>query len=169
MYLSLGLPSSRAAARQLLKGGFSRGKLSLQYNIKEESIVAKKLVRDHLQYNNITKLNKLNISCNTPHSRQKVSLREKTKEKKKLLENEMRERELSTLIKKQKNLISTCDFLEDAGLILENKSMLAVKPKRARKSIKKAVKIFLPLIFPNSRYLETLLPLPLNGICIWRF
>ena len=32
---------------------FSLGKSSLQYNFKEESIVAKKLVRDHLHASNI--------------------------------------------------------------------------------------------------------------------
>ena len=100
---------------------FSRGKSSLQYNIKEESIVAKKLVRDHMQANNI-KIetsevpNKLVISRNTAHSCCEASLREKAKEAKKLVENEGRElfqRELSGLIRKQKNLITTCDSLED--------------------------------------------------------
>ena len=76
--------------------GFSLGKSLLQCNTKEESIVAKMLVRDHLQANNI-KIetfevpNKLIISCNTAHSRYKASLREKTKEAKKVVENERSE------------------------------------------------------------------------------
>ena len=73
----------------VVEKGFSLGKSSFQYNIKEESIVHKKLVRDHLQANSIKIQtfevpNKLVISCNTVHSHYKASLGEKAKKAKKV-------------------------------------------------------------------------------------
>ena len=62
-----------------VESGFSLSKSSLQVNIKEESIVVKKIVRDHLLANKIDLPslgipNKLIIACNTAHSRYKASL-----------------------------------------------------------------------------------------------
>ena len=89
--------------------------------MKEESTVARNLVRDHQETNNIKietldVSNKLIISCNTAHSRYKATSGEKAEKAKKLVENEKRElslAELSGLINKQNNLISTCNFLHD--------------------------------------------------------
>ena len=97
--------------------GFSLGKSSLQINITEESIVAKKIVEDHLQDNkvNISSYNvpnKLVLSCNSAHARYKASLQEKANEAKKSVQKEKRElfqEELNELINKEKKLIGTCD------------------------------------------------------------
>ena len=80
----------------------------VQYNMQEESTVARNLVRDHQQTNNIKAetldvSNKLIMSCNTAHSRYKARSGEKAKKAKKLVENEKREffqAELSGLINK---------------------------------------------------------------------
>ena len=58
---------------------FSLGKSSLLVNMKEESIVAKKIVRDHLLANKIDLpifeiLRKLIIACNTAYYKYKASL-----------------------------------------------------------------------------------------------
>ena len=68
--------------------GFSLGKSSLQFNIKEESIVAKKIVRDHLLANKIDLPsfeipNKLIIACNTAYSKYKASFKKNAKIKQK--------------------------------------------------------------------------------------
>ena len=73
--------------------GFSLGKSSLQTNITEESIVAKKIIRDHLQSNKIKISaydvpNKLILSCNAAHSKYKADLKEKKKKLKSI--NRMR-------------------------------------------------------------------------------
>ena len=90
--------------------GFSLGKSSLQLNIKEESIVAKKTVRDHLLSNKIDMPSfeipsKLIIACNTVHSKYKASLEKTTKDSIKVLEKERTEvfeEELKELGEKEK-------------------------------------------------------------------
>ena len=67
--IMLTLSHGEAAVKRL----FSLGKSSLQVNIKEESIIAKKIIRDHLLANKIDFPsfeipNKLIIACNTAHS-----------------------------------------------------------------------------------------------------
>ena len=95
-----------------VKRGFNLGKSSLQVNIKEESIVAKKIVRDHLLANKIDLPSfeipsKLIIACNPAHSKYKASLEKTAKDLAKVLEKERREifeKELKELKEKQKEL-----------------------------------------------------------------
>ena len=99
---------------------FSLGKSSLRTNI-EESIIAKKTVRNHLQAYKVNLSlykvpRKLFVSCNSVYGRYKTSLEEKAKEAKKTVEKERRElfqEELNRLIDKEKNLVSTCNSLDD--------------------------------------------------------
>ena len=59
---------------------------------------------------------KLVVSCNSAYDRYKASLEEKAKASEKTLEKERKElfqEELNHLIDKEKNLISTCNSLED--------------------------------------------------------
>ena len=99
---------------------FNRGKSSLQTNITEESIIAKKIVQNHLQANKVNLSSykfpcKLAVSCNSAYGRYKLSLVEKTKEAEKTVEKERRElfqEELKCLIDKEKNLVTLCNSLD---------------------------------------------------------
>ena len=56
------------------------------------------------------------VSCNSAYGRYKASLEEKAKEAEKTVEKERRElfqEELNRLIDKEKNLVSTCNSLDD--------------------------------------------------------
>ena len=71
---------------------FSLGKSSLRTNI-EESVIAKKTVRNHLQANKVNLSSykiprKLVISCNSAYGRYKTFLEEKAKEDEKTVEKE---------------------------------------------------------------------------------
>ena len=122
-------------------------------------IVAKKIVRDHLQENkvNISSYNvpnKLVLSCNSAHARYKASLQEKANEAKKSVQKEKRElfqEELNELINKEKKLIGTCDSLDDDFVKLigdaerrpEQMSTLVTKAnalKRRQNELRKEVK-----------------------------
>ena len=104
-----------------LERGYSLGKSSLQTNITEESIIAKKVIRDHLQSNkiNISTYNvptKLIFSCNSACSKYKASLKEKAKETerdKQKKKTELLQKEIDELVDKEKKLNSTCDSLDD--------------------------------------------------------
>ena len=64
-----------------------------------------------------------------------------------------------------KHTLVFCTF---AGLILENKGMRAVEPKKGQESpVKRHNCRFLPLIFPNLGYLERYIPI--NSMCFWSF
>ena len=99
---------------------FNRGKSSLQTNITEESIIAKKIVQNHLQANKVNLSSykfpcKLAVSCNSAYGRYKLSLVEKTKEAEKTVEKERRElfqEESKCLIDKEKNLVTLCNSLD---------------------------------------------------------
>ena len=87
---------------------FSLGKSSLRTNI-EESVIAKKTVRNHLQANKVNLSSykiprKLVISCNSAYGRYKTFLEEKAEEDEKIVEKERRElfqEELNRLIDKK--------------------------------------------------------------------
>ena len=87
---------------------FSLGKSSLRTNI-EESVIAKKIVRNHLQANKVNLSSykipcKLVISCNSAYGWYKTFLEEKAKEHEKIVEKERRElfqEELNQLIDKK--------------------------------------------------------------------
>ena len=100
---------------------YNLGKSSLQTNITEESIIAKKIVRDHLLANKIELSsyqvpNKLILQCNSAHSKYKASLKQKAKdaernaeaEKKKLIQSEIDE-----LVDKEKKLTNACQSLDN--------------------------------------------------------
>ena len=109
--------SHRQAA---VEKSFNRGKSSLQTNITEESIIAKKIVQNHLQANKVNLSSykfpcKLAVSCNSAYGRYKLSLVEKTKEAEKTVEKERRElfqEELQRFINKEKNLVTSCNSLD---------------------------------------------------------
>ena len=100
---------------------FSLGKSYLRTNITEESIIPKNTVWNHLQANkvNLSMLKvpcKLVVSCNSAYGRYKASLQEKAKEAEKTVDKVRRElfqEELNRLIDKEKNLVSTCNSLDD--------------------------------------------------------
>ena len=105
----------------MIKPLFSLGKSSLQTNITEESIITKKIVRDHLLANKIELSsyqvpNKLILQCNSAHSKYKASLKEKAKdaernavaEKRKLIQSE-----IDDLVDKEKKLTSACQSLDN--------------------------------------------------------
>ena len=106
LHIKLTLSHGHAAVERR----FSLGKSSLQLNIKEESIVSKKIVRDHLLSNKIDMPSfeipsKLIIACNTAHSKYKASLEKTAKDSIKVLEKERREvfeKELKKLGEKEK-------------------------------------------------------------------
>ena len=87
---------------------FSLGKSSLRTNI-EESVIAKKIVRNHLQASKVNLSSykipcKLVISCNSAYGWYKTFLEEKAKEHEKIVEKERRElfqEELNRLIDKK--------------------------------------------------------------------
>ena len=78
-------------------------------------------MRNHLQANKVSLssykvLRKSVVSCNSAYGRYKASLEEKAKEAEKTVEKERRElfqEELNRLIDKEKNLVSTCNSLDD--------------------------------------------------------
>ena len=100
--------------------GFSLGKSNLQININEESIVAKKVIRDHLLANKLDPhsyqvCNKLILSCNTAYSRYKASLEEvatKSKTQQDKEQREMLEKELFEFKQKHLSLKKTCESLD---------------------------------------------------------
>eukprot|EP00111_Clytia_hemisphaerica_P010133 TCONS_00029622-protein len=100
--------------------GFSVGKASMRINISDESIVAKKIVKDYLLSNKIDISNysppsKLVLSCKSAHTRYKASLQEKAdseakdalKEKRELLQKEIDE-----LVAKESKIKKTCQSLD---------------------------------------------------------
>ena len=96
------------------------GKSSPQINRKLESIVAKKILRDHLLANKIDSPsfeipNKLIIACSA-HSKYKASLEKTAKESAKVLEKEMREifeKELKELEEKERGIGTIFELLEE--------------------------------------------------------
>ena len=96
------------------------GKSSPQINRKLESIVAKKILRDHLLANKIDSPsfeipNKLIIACNA-HSKYKASLEKTAKESAKVLEKEMKEifeKELKELEEKERGIGTIFELLEE--------------------------------------------------------
>ena len=78
-------------------------------------------MRNHLQTNKVNQSSykvscKLVVSCNSAYGQYKVSLEEKAIEAEKTVEKERRElfqEELNRLIDKEKNLVSTCNSLND--------------------------------------------------------
>ena len=78
-------------------------------------------MRNHLQANKVNLSSykaprKLVVSCNSAYDRYKASLEEKAEEAEKTVEKERRElfqEELNRLIDKEKNLVSTCNSLDD--------------------------------------------------------
>ena len=100
---------------------FSLGKSSLQTNITEESIIAKKVVRDHLLANKIELSsyevpNKLILQCNSAHSKYKASLKEEAEDAERNAEAEKRkliQSEIDELVDKEKKLTSACQSLDN--------------------------------------------------------
>ena len=100
---------------------FSLGKSFLQTNITEESIIAKKIVRDHLLANKIELSsdqvpNKLILQCNSAQSKYKASLKEKAKDAERNAEAEKRkliQSEIDELVDKEKKLTSACQSLDN--------------------------------------------------------
>ena len=100
---------------------FSLGKSSLQTNITEELIIAKKIVRDHLLANKIELSsyqvpNKLILLCNSAHSKYKASLKEKAKDAERNKDSEKRkliQSEIDELVDKEKKLTSACQSLDN--------------------------------------------------------
>ena len=99
-----------------------RGKSSLQTNVTEESIIAKKIVRDHLLANKIELSSyqvpsKLILQCNnSAHSKYKASLKEKAKDAERDAEAEKRkliQSEIDKLVDKEKKLTSACQSLDN--------------------------------------------------------
>ena len=84
-------------------------------------MIPKNTVWNHLQANkvNLSMLKvpcKLVVSCNSAYGRYKASLQEKAKEAEKTVDKVRRElfqEELNRLIDKEKNLVSTCNSLDD--------------------------------------------------------
>ena len=99
---------------------FSLGKSSLQTNITEESIIAKKIVRDHLlaekiELSSYQVPNKLILQCNSAHSKYKASLKEKANDAERNAEAEKRkliQPEIDELVDKEKKLTSACQSLD---------------------------------------------------------
>ena len=143
----------------VVERGYSLGKSSLQTNITEESIIAKKVIQDHLQSNKINIStynvpNKLIFSCNSACSKYKASLKGKAKETerdKQKEKTELLQKEIDELVDKEKKLNSTCDSLDDEFVKLvadaekkpEEMTVLITKAialKRRRNEIKENVK-----------------------------
>ena len=101
-----------------IERGFSLVKSSLQVNIKQEWIVAKKTIRDQPLANKIDlpsfeMPNKLIIACVTAHSKYKASLEKTAKDSAEVLEKERREVFLEGAKRiGRKKLIRTCESLE---------------------------------------------------------
>ena len=100
---------------------FSLGKSSLQTNITEESIIAKKIVRDHLLANKIELSsyqvpNKLILQYNSAHSKYTARLKEKAKDAESNAEAEKRkliQSEIDELVDKEKKLTCAWQSLDN--------------------------------------------------------
>ena len=100
--------------------GFSINNSVLKVNIKEDSIVAKKIIRDHMLANalnphNVQISNKLILSCNTAHMRYRESKEEKAKANKNQKINEEKRslnEELNSFQRRRDALKKTCETLD---------------------------------------------------------